>query len=458
MSTEQLTSDSPALEGSLVAGKYRVLRLIGSGGMGTVWEGVHESLGTRVAIKFIKPSHASAADARKRFEIEARAAAKLQSKNAVQVYDYGVNDQGLPYIVMEFLEGESLSDMLIRRGPLPSNEVALVIGQAAKALGKAHKSGIVHRDLKPDNIFLAATDGETMNGGVPYMVKIVDFGIAKMFDPTPTEGQKPAPMGGPTQEGAVIGTPNFMAPEQLTVGGAPTPLTDLWSLGACAYAAMIARIPFEGEVLGDIVLKVCAAPIPVPSKLNPNVPAGFDAWFARACNRDASKRFQTAEELAESLANVCGTGRVRTATMGEDQVQYQLKPSTPDLAALAEEIEVPKSMSAKTALMAGLVLGVTMMVGIVGAIAWRDKQREQEAINAQQHSATASVSVAPPPSISAAPPQSASAAPSASSATTARSPSHVRPAVTSVTTSTNAAATASTTTSAASASAANSSN
>jgi serine/threonine-protein kinase len=454
MSPDQLQSDSPALEGSLVAGKYRVLRLIGSGGMGTVWEGVHEALGTRVAIKFIKPSHASAADARKRFEIEARAAAKLQSKNAVQVYDYGVNDSGLPYIVMEFLEGESLSDMLIRRGPLPSNEVAVVIGQAAKALGKAHKAGIVHRDLKPDNIFLAATDGETMNGGVPYTVKIVDFGIAKMFDPTLSGDGKAAPMGGPTQEGAVIGTPNFMAPEQLTVGGAPTPLTDLWSLGACAFAAMIARIPFEGEVLGDIVLKVCAAPIPVPSKLNPNVPAGFDAWFARACNRDATKRFQSAEELAETLANVCGTGRVRTATMGEDKVQYQLKPSTPDLAALAEEIEVPKSMSPKTALMAGLVLGVTMMVGILGAIAWRDKQREQEAINAQ-HSATIAPDAAPPPSMSAAPPQSASAAPSASSATTARSPSHVRVAPSGA--STNAAATASTTTSAASASAANSS-
>jgi serine/threonine-protein kinase len=455
MSFEQLQSDSPALEGSLVAGKYRVLRLIGSGGMGTVWEGVHEALGTRVAVKFIKPSHASAADARKRFEIEARAAAKLQSKNAVQVYDYGVNDSGLPYIVMEFLSGESLSDMLIRRGPLPPAEVAVVIGQAAKALGKAHKSGIVHRDLKPDNIFLASTDGETMDGSPPYTVKIVDFGIAKMFDVSPTEGQKAAPMGGPTQEGAVIGTPNFMAPEQLTVGGAPTPLTDLWSLGACAFAAMIARIPFEGEVLGDIVLKVCAAPLPVPSKLNPNVPAGFDAWFARACNRDAAKRFQSADELAETLANVCGTGRVRTATMGEDQVQYQLKPSTPDLAALAEEIEVPKSMSPKTALMAGLVLGVTMMVGILGAIAWRDKQREQDAINAQ-HSAAIASSVAPPPSMSAAPPQSASAAPSASSATTARSPSHVRPAVT-MTASTNAAATASTTTSAASASAANSS-
>ena len=134
-------------------------------------------------------------------------------------------------------------------------------------------------------------------------------------------------------------------------------------------------------------------------------------------------------------------------------MQYELKPSTPDLAALADEIEVPRSMSPKTALLAGLVLGVTMMVGVLGFIAWRDKQREQEAINLP-HSATSTPDAAPTPSMSAAPPQSASAAPSASSATTARSPSHVRVAVTA---STNAATTASTTTSAASASAANSS-
>ena len=192
---------------------------------------------------------------------------------------------------------------------------------------------------------------------------------------------------------------------------------------------MIARIPFEGEVLGDIVLKVCAAPIPVPSKLNPNVPAGFDAWFARACHRDPTKRFQSAEELAEALANVCGTGRVRVATMREDQVQYQLKPSTPDLAALAEEIEVPRSMSPRTALMAGLVLGITMMVGILGAFAWRNRQADDQPIP----SATTSVSAPPPPpSISMAP--SVSVAPSASAPP--KPVIHVRPAITAQTTAT----------------------
>src|SRR5262249_50093274 len=156
-------------------------------------------------------------EARRRFEIEARAAANVQSKHAVQVYDYGVEAHGLPYIVMEFLEGESLSETLIRRGPLPGPEVARIIGQAARALQKAQDAGIVHRDLKPDNIFLA-TNVEAPDGDLSYTVKLVDFGIAKLLqDP----GSKGEGFGGPTQTGAVIGTPNFMSPEQLTIGGAP---------------------------------------------------------------------------------------------------------------------------------------------------------------------------------------------------------------------------------------------
>jgi serine/threonine-protein kinase len=362
-------SDAPALEGRLIAGKYRVGRLIGSGGMGTVWEGVHETLGTRVAIKFIKPQFASQPEARARFEIEARAAAKLKTKHAVHVYDYGVTPEGLPYIVMEFLEGESLSDAIIDRGPLQASEVGLIITQAARALAKAHAAGIVHRDLKPDNIFLAKAD-DTVEG-LPYVVKLVDFGIAKILEEPAKAGEQPRPMGGPTREGTVIGTPNFMAPEQLAVGGAPGPLTDLWSLGACTFAAMTGRLPFEGDVLGDIVLKVCAAPIPAPSKVNPNVPAGFDAWFARACSRDPEKRFQSADELAQALAGVCGLGRIRIATLDEDQIQYVIRPT--EGAPTVSDIPPPNAMSPRTALLAGLVLGIAMMVGVLGFLAWRER-------------------------------------------------------------------------------------
>ncbi|HLK37794.1 MAG TPA: serine/threonine-protein kinase [Polyangiaceae bacterium] len=360
-------SDVPALAGSIIAGKFRVQKLIGSGGMGTVWEGVHTKLGVRVAIKFIRPQYAQQPEARARFEIEARAAAKLNTKHAVHVYDYGVSDEGLPYIVMEYLEGESLSDAVISRGPLAPAEVAQIIGQAARALSKAHASGVVHRDLKPDNIFLAK--GDEPVEGLSYVVKLVDFGIAKIFEERSEDGAT-SPMGGPTREGTVIGTPNFMAPEQLSGGGAPGPLTDLWSLGACTFAAMTGRLPFEGDVLGDIVLKVCATPLPVPSRVGPPVPPGFDAWFARACSRDPARRFQTAQELADALAGVCGVGRIRMATLDEDQVQYVIRPKTEPVR--TSEFPEPTAMSPRTALLAGLVLGITMMVGLLGLLAWRE--------------------------------------------------------------------------------------
>ncbi len=366
-----------SFEGQLVGGKYLVGNLVGCGGMGTVWAGRHVNLGTLVAIKFIRPQFAERPDARRRFEIEARAAASVKSVHAVQVYDFGTTEGGLPYIVMEFLEGESLAETVQRVGPIASGEVAKIISQASRALSKAHKAGIVHRDLKPDNVFLA-TNVENAESDLPYTVKLVDFGIAKIVD----EPQGQTGLSGPTQAGSVIGTPNFMSPEQLTVGGAPDPLTDIWSLGATVYSAMIGRIPFEGEMLGDIVLKVCTAPIPVPSASNSALPAGFDAWFARACHRDRTKRFQTVEELADSLLRVCGVGAdgIETATLSEDRVQYELKSraSSEELEALAR---MPaEGMSARSALLAGIIVGVALMVGVIGFFAWRESESTPETV------------------------------------------------------------------------------
>jgi serine/threonine-protein kinase len=365
----ELSADE-SFEGQVVSDKYRVGPLVGSGGMGTVWLGYHEQLKTRLAIKFIRPQFAERPDARRRFEIEARAAASVDSKHAVKVFDYGLTDKGLPYIVMEFLEGESLSELLIRRGPLPPREAAQIIADAAKALDKAHAASIVHRDLKPDNIFLARNvEGENEHG---YVVKLVDFGIAKMLDADPSGlgGLK-----GPTQEGSVIGTPNFMSPEQLTVGGSPNALTDIWSLGACAFAAFTARIPFEGEVLGDIVLKVCVEPLPVPSQFVEDTPPGLDAWFLRACHRDATKRFQSVEELAEQLLKVCGLGAVQVATLAEDRVQYALKRASQDELDALDDLP-SGGMNAKTALLTGIIVGVSLMVAVIGFLAWRSTRED----------------------------------------------------------------------------------
>lgn len=363
-----LEGTEKALEGSMVGEKYRVVRLIGIGGMGTVWLGEHVKLGTRVAIKFIRPQYATRADARQRFEIEAKAAASVSSKHAVKVFDDGVHEGGLPYIVMEYLEGESLSEALTRRGAFPVEEAAKIVLQASRALSRAHAAGVVHRDLKPDNIFLATNIESDSNTDLGYVVKLVDFGIAKILD----VGQGNGGLKGPTQDGSVIGTPNFMSPEQLTVGGTPGPLTDIWGLGACAFAAFTGRIPFDGDVLGDIVLKVCIAPLPLPSQFNPEADDALDQWFLRACHRDPTKRFQSIEEMAKQLQMVVGLHSVRVQTLTEDRLAYMLERSQPTaLEELANELP-SGGMNAKTALLAGIVVGITMVVGLLGFLAWRD--------------------------------------------------------------------------------------
>ncbi|HEY8944346.1 MAG TPA: serine/threonine-protein kinase, partial [Polyangiaceae bacterium] len=261
-----MATDSPALEGTVVGARYRVDRLLGQGGMGSVWAGRHLTLNKAVAIKFIHPRLAASEEVLRRFDNEAKAAARIQSRHAVSVFDHGVTDTGQPYIVMEYLEGESLERKIRRTGKLPFLEVASIIAQAAEALSAAHEQGIVHRDLKPDNIFLAR---EREAGEHGYVVKLLDFGIAKMME---EDGAAVAV----TQAGVVLGTPQYMSPEALTSSAPVTRASDIWSLGACAFTAAVGRVPFEGEAIGDVVLKVCAAPLPVPSSFVSELPRGFD--------------------------------------------------------------------------------------------------------------------------------------------------------------------------------------
>jgi serine/threonine-protein kinase len=299
---------SPRMLGTIVAGKYVVSRLIGTGGMGTVWEAIHLRLRTRVAIKFMQADRAANAGLRKRFEIEAKAAGRLSTRHAVKIFDYGVTDCGRPYIVMEYLSGGSLAQAIAERGPLSAREVALIVRQAARALAEAHAAGIVHRDIKPDNVFLAE-EGDDTQSELPYTTKIVDFGIASVMR---TDLKARGPNGesvrkvGPATDGTLVGTPHFMSPEQLTLGGPPTPQDDVWALAACTFMALTGKAPFDGATLGDVVLAVCTRPLPVPSKVWPGVPKGFDELFERTCSREPEKRFQTALELADALGALCG--------------------------------------------------------------------------------------------------------------------------------------------------------
>jgi serine/threonine protein kinase/FixJ family two-component response regulator len=301
------------LANKIVGGKYKVLRPIASGGMGTVWEGLHTTLGTRVAIKFIRPEYTKDTDSMSRFETEARVMARLQSRYAVHVYDYGVTPGGLPYLVMEYLEGRSLTDVIEKDGALTPQGVATVISQAAQALERAHKVGVIHRDVKPDNIMLIPDD-DAAEGDAPWHVKLVDFGVAKVLLETsvPIEveaGLTPSPLRRPTARGVLLGTPAFMSPEQLLASGVADKHTDLWGLAACAFVAMTAKLPYSATSLGDLVKQVCLNPPPVPSSLNPAAPPAFDAWFAKACASNIADRFQSGSELARELQAACGVAR-----------------------------------------------------------------------------------------------------------------------------------------------------
>jgi serine/threonine-protein kinase len=343
-----MTGSPPSsIEGSLVAGRYRVERLIGRGGMGSVWVARHLTLKRLVAIKFIHPELVGSEEALRRFDIEAKAAARLKSRHAAAVYDHGVTDRGQPYIVMEYLEGEVLEEAIRRRGRLPLPEVAEIVDQAARALEAAHEAKIVHRDLKPENIFLAR---EREAGKLGYTVKLVDFGIAKIVQDDAAVG------AAATQAGSVLGTPHYMSPEALTASAPVSPASDIWSLGAVAFAAACGRVPFEGDAIGDVVLKVCAAPMPVPSRINSSLPRSFDGWFARACARDVNKRFGSARQMADALREL-----EKWAQTERERSAYELRVANAAIEA-APELRPER----RGWVMAGIFIGAAAMLGVLG--------------------------------------------------------------------------------------------
>ncbi len=301
---------------ALVAGKYRLTSLLGRGGMGSVWAGVHTTLGTKVAVKFIDAEHVDSAEARHRFENEARAAAALRSKHVVEVYDHGLMDDGRPFIVMEFLDGEPLDRRLDRLGRLAPKDTARIVGMVCRGLAKAHAAGIVHRDLKPENVFLVWDDEDGAD-----VAKVVDFGIAKFTDASTTSSSA-------TRTGSVLGTPYYMSPEQARGLRSVDYRADLWSVGVIAYRCMTGRLPFEGEAVGDVLVKLCTAPIPVPSSVAPDLPPAFDAWLLHALGREPESRFQSAMELGRALANVCGLTAPLTPNSGEQLALDALPPRT----------------------------------------------------------------------------------------------------------------------------------
>jgi serine/threonine-protein kinase len=239
----------------------------------------------------------------RRFLVEAKTAAAIRSPHVVQILDHGV-DPGLSlaYIVMELLDGETLEERLQRRGRLTGDETVRVMGQVAKALSRVHEANLVHRDLKPSNIFLVRNDDEDL-------VKVLDFGIAKAgataLDEVPI-----------TATGQQLGTPVYMSPEQIR--GMPDVdfRADLWAFGVIAYECLVGERPFDGETLGDLSLKICAEPIPRPSRVAP-LPLEFDDWFGRCVNRERQFTFGSAREAADRLDLALRQGQTKRPASNE---------------------------------------------------------------------------------------------------------------------------------------------
>ena len=277
-------------KGTLIGGKYRLEVSLAQGGMGSVWAARHLALDTLFAIKFIHHDSGPESEARRRFEREAKAAARLQSANVVQIHDYGLEGE-TPYIVMELLEGEDLSTRLFREGRLPLAETCTIVTQVARALRRAADAGVVHRDLKPSNVFLVASDDDPV-------IKVLDFGVAK------------APLLGvdaeTTRAGAVIGSPRYMSPEQARGSRGVDHRSDLWSLAVIAFRALTGRVPFQAEDLGEVILEICTKRAPAPSSIEPSLGPEIDAFFAKALDRNPARRFQSAPELAAAFALAAG--------------------------------------------------------------------------------------------------------------------------------------------------------
>ena len=284
-----------AFPGAILAGRYRLEEVVGHGGMGSVWRATHTGLGEQVAVKLVSSAFARSSEALRRFDTEAKSAAKLRSRHVPQVFDNGVLEDGTPYLVMELLHGESLAARINRLGPIPLPETVGIVEQCCRALGRAHSLGIVHRDIKPENIYLAhSVDDDS------YIVKVLDFGIAKVASPLSDDGRSS------TRTGTLLGTPLYMSPEQARGLRSIDSRTDLYSLGLVSYTMLTGRLPFSGETLGDLLLQICAEPLPSLCALAPSLPPPMEDWFRKACARTPDERYSSAQEMVEGMRVAAG--------------------------------------------------------------------------------------------------------------------------------------------------------
>ncbi len=277
-------------EGDLLAGKFRVERLLGSGGMGVVVEATHITLKDRVALKFLRSPKFADQTTITRFLREAQAAARIKSPHVARVIDVGTLDDGSPYMVMEFLEGMDLGTLLDREGVLPVEQAVTYALQTCEALAAAHASGVIHRDIKPSNLFLTRGPDQTP------LVKVLDFGISKIFDGTSS--------GSITETQRAVGSPSYMAPEQMRSAKRVDGRADIWSMGVVLYELLAGRAPFVADTIPELyalILDKVSRPTPLRT-LRAELPEGLEVIAERCLEKNADQRYVDIAELAAALA------------------------------------------------------------------------------------------------------------------------------------------------------------
>lgn len=275
------------LPGNVLAGKFRVERVIGEGGMGMVLAAHHLQLDQRVALKVMRPEAGLGADGVQRFLREAQAVAKLRSDHVVRVLDVGALPDGAPYIVMEYLEGHDLAAHVHKKGRLSIEETIDYVVQACDALAEAHRLGIVHRDLKPANLFLSKdADGSAV-------IKILDFGISKQ---TFQDGRHDL-----TSTAGVVGSPSYMSPEQLKASRDVDGRTDIWALGIVLHELLTGRLAFEATTLAELHVAILSQPPVALRQVRNDVPPALEAVLLRCLEKDVRNRYQSVVELVSAL-------------------------------------------------------------------------------------------------------------------------------------------------------------
>ncbi len=282
----------PVDEGTILAGKYRVERVLGRGGMGVVVAATHMQLDQRVALKFLLPDALDNGEVVERFSREARAAVKIQSEHVARVIDVGQLDNGLPYMVMEYLQGSDLSATLRAQDRLPIEDAVEYVLQACEAIAQAHALGIVHRDLKPANLFLTTRPDGTMS------IKVLDFGISKLTVPGASSG----PEMSLTRTSAIMGSPTYMSPEQLKASRDVDARADIWALGVVLFELLTGSTPFEAETMPMLCAAILTDPPATVRAFRPEVPADLEKVILRCLEKRPDVRFANVAELAAALA------------------------------------------------------------------------------------------------------------------------------------------------------------